>query len=268
MSSLEHPIPTRPTSPHRERARGASAALVAAAALGACAATEPAPVVQLPVTTSSAPLASATTDLGYLVEPTALRIAVSGVQFTIEGEAHSAVAPPGTALHPGHAAGGEVTGELPGFHVLSWTGQTAPVLGLGTLVVGDYRGANFTFRPTDARDALAAADPLRDHTFHVTASVTRGGVTRALDAVLDVEPGAQVIGAVFEHRVTEASTEAIALAFRLQDPAEGDTAFDGVDFFSLPVTTAGRIEIRPGSAAHNVMRRALQTHDHYSVVAQ
>lgn len=241
--------------------------LIALCAIG-CGTTEPAPAVQLPVTTTDAPFPAAITDLGYQVQLEQLRIAVTSIQFTIEGEAHAAAPPPGTVLHPGHAAGGEVTGELPGDHVLTWSGQPRAALGEGTLLVGDYRGANFVFRGADARDGLPPGDPLEGHAFHLIGTITKDATSRPFDAVLDVEPGAQVIGAVFEATVTEASAATLAIAFHATDPSEGDTAFDGVDFFTLPATPAGTIEIRPGSAAHNLIRRAIQTHDHYSVLSQ
>lgn len=239
--------------------------ILLAASLAACAGTEDAATVSLPVTTAGEALPRATTDLGYTVLVETMRAAVSTIQFTIEGEVHAVTTPPGTLGHPGHAAGGEVTGELPGDFVLAWTGQPRPPLGTGTLIVGDYRGANFSFRAADARDNLPAGDPLLGHTFHLTGTVARDTTLRPFDAVLDVEAGASVIGAVFEDRVTEASTETLAIAFLPADPSEQDTAFDGVDFFTLPTTAGGAIEIRPGSAAHNVIRRAIQTHDHYAV---
>ena len=80
--------------------------LIAAAG---CAGTEQAAAVELPVATTSTPVASATTDLGYTVQLDRLRVAVAGIQFTIEGEQHKRTS---VAPHPGHSAGGEVTGEL------------------------------------------------------------------------------------------------------------------------------------------------------------
>lgn len=241
--------------------------LIALGAIG-CTGTEEAATVQLPVTTIGSAMPAATTDLGYVVQVERLRIAVVGIQFTIEGEMHAATPPPGTVLHPGHSAGGEVTGELAGSYILTWDGTPRPALGEGTLLVGSYRGANFAFRGADARDSLAAADPLLGHAFHLTGTVTKDGMTKPFDAVLDVEPDAAVVGAVFEDVVTEASSETLAIAFFPTDLTEQDTAFDGVDFFTLPAPAAGALEIRPGSPAHNIIRRAVQTHDHYSVMPQ
>lgn len=241
--------------------------LIALLAIG-CGTTEEAATVQLPVTTVGAPLAPATTDLGYRVQIDRMRVAVTAIQFTIEGEAHAPVAPPGTVLHPGHSAGGEVTGELPGDYILTWNGQAQPPLGQGTLLAGDYFGANFVFRSAGARDALPAGDPLDGHAFHITGTITKDAMTWPFDAVLDVEPGARVVGAVFEDRITETSTETLAISFFATDPNEQDTAFDGVEFSTLAATPAGTLEIRPGSTAHNIIRRAIQTHDHYSVLPQ
>jgi hypothetical protein len=246
--------------------------LLALVAFVGCSGSEEAATVVLPVATSASALATATTDLGYAVQISEIRIAVSTVQFTIEGETHAdtAVKQTSTVLpppHPGHSAGGEVTGELPGDFVLVWNGATQSLLGNGTLIVGDYHGANFAFRAAGAEDLLPAGDPLLGHTFHVVGTVSKGGTTKPFSAVLDVEVDAEVIGAPFEDVVTELSTETLALEFYPTDPYEGDTPFDGVDFFQLP-ETAGAIAIAPGSTAHNIIRRAIQTHDHYAVVAQ
>ena len=230
-----------------------------------CDGSQPAITVELPVATSAAAPASATTDLGYQVELAQLRVAISGLQFTTAGEAHAVARVAGPRPHPGHSAGGDVTGELPGDFILTWNGQPQPDLGVGTLIVGTYRGANFTLRATTTSDGLVADDPLLGHTFHLTATITKDGTTRGLDAVLDVEPDSGVIGAVFEHEVTETSTTPLELRFFPTDPYEADTAFDGIDFFALPVTADGVIEIRPGDPAHNFLRRTIQSHDHYGV---
>jgi hypothetical protein len=241
-----------------------------AIALVGCGGSEEASTVELPVATTAAAIPAATTDLGYEVTLSELRIAISTVQFTIEGEMHTDGTEKAVGLialpHPGHSAGGEVTGELPGDFVLRWNGQAQAPLGIGTLIVGDYHGANFAFRAATATD-VGAADPLLGHTFHLTGTIAKDGTTKPFTAVLDVEPDSAVIGAVFEDMITEQSTETLAIEFLATDPIEGDTAFDGIDFFALP-ETAGAIEILPGSTTHNILRRAIQTHDQYAVVAQ
>lgn len=235
------------------------------AALAACTGSD-AVEVQLPVTTSAAPLPAATTDLGYRVRLDQLRVAVFDLELTIEGETHDVarVPPP---PHPGHEAGGEVTGELRGDYVLRWNGQPQPPLGEARLLTGDYHGANLGFRAAGAGDGLVADDPLLGHTFHLRGTVERGGAPRPFDAVLDVEPDSAVIGAVFDATVEETTTATLALTFLPTDPVERDTAFDGIEFDQLPVID-NVSAIRPGSTAHNVLRRALVTHDLYAVTLE
>lgn len=233
-----------------------------AATLAACSDSQEASTVDLPVTTTSSAFPAATTDLGYTVQLDAMTIAVTAIQFTIEGEAHPSAR---LAPHPGHSAGGEVTGELPGDFLFRWTGAATPVLGDGTLIVGDYFGANFAMRAATANDADAG--PLVGHAIHLTGTVAKGGMTTPFDALFDVEPDTSIIGAVFGDTITQASTETLAFQFHPTDPEEGDTAFDGVDFDLLP-RTAGAIAIRPGDPTHNIIRRALTTHDHYGVITQ
>lgn len=236
--------------------------------LAGCGTSQEAATVELRVITAASALLPATTDLGYEVTVTDLRVAISTLQFTIEGETHGDTAANVIALpHPGHSAGGEVTGELPGDFIVRWSTQPQPALGTATLVAGDYHGANFTLRAATATDGLDAADPLLGHAFHLEGIVAKDGTTKPFVAVLDVEPDTNVIGAVFEDAISETSAETLAIEFLATDPYEGDTPFDTIDFFTLP-ETAGRIDILPGSTTHNILRRAIQTHDRYAVVAQ
>lgn len=234
-------------------------------ALAGCTDSEEAIRVELPVTTASAPFAPATTDLGYVVTLSEMQAAVSSIQFTIEGEMHQDLElPPGTIAHPGHSAGGEVTGELAGDHVLAWNGQLHDPIGTGTLIAGDYQGANFRFRAATAADAVPA---LTGHAIHLAGTIAKDGTTRPLDVLIDVEVDTAVVGALFDAIITEASTAPLSIAFHPTDPYEDDTPFDGIDFFSLPTTATGAIEIRPGSPEHNLIRRVITTHDHYGVTA-
>jgi hypothetical protein len=234
-----------------------------------CTATEEAATVSLPVATSAAAMESAATDLGYQVQVSQIRIAVSTMQFTVDGETHAEdSAYSVTALpHPGHSAGGEVTGELPGNFVLVWNGQMMPALGDATLLAGNYHGANFQFRAADAADQLPADDGLLGHAFHIIGTATKDGTTKPFEARLDVEPDTAIVGAVFDAVITESSTDTLALAFHPTDPYGIGTVFDAIDFFLLP-ESAGTLSITPGSTAHNILRRTLQTHDHYTVVTR
>ena len=233
-----------------------------------CGGSEEAATVELPVTTTSSTL-TAITDLGYTIELARVRIAVSQIEFTIEGEMHEDVSArvSGIKPHPGHSAGGEVTGELPGDFILEWNGSPRPDLGIATLIVGDYQGANFAFRAATATDGLDAADPFLGHALHIVGTVSKDGTTRDLDIAIDVEADTAVVGAVFEDVIAAATQQRLDIGFFPTDPFETDTAFDGVDFFTLPIT-GNLVEIRPGSAAHNIIRRPITTHDHYGVTPE
>lgn len=232
---------------------------------GGCTDSEEAARVELPVNTAAAAFAPATTDLGYVVSVEEMQAAVSTIQFTIEGEMHQDVTtPPGTIAHPGHYAGGEVTGELPGDFILNWNGQPHDPLGMGTLIVGDYKGANFSFRTAIATDNVPT---LTGHAIHLAGTIAKDATTKPFDLLIDVEVDTAIVGAVFEDVIAKTSTETLAITFYPTDPYENDTPFDDVDFFSLPTTAAGAIEIRPGSETHNIIRRVLTTHDHYGVSA-
>lgn len=241
-------------------------------ALCACAASEEAAIVELPVTTTSAVMPAALTDLGYTIQLDRVRIGVSQIEFTVDGELHAkrgtveTTRPERPAYHPGHAAGGEVTGELAGEHVLVFEGAVQHPLGMAQLITGRYSGANFAFRATTTNDGLAIDDPLLGHAFHLAGTASKDGVTRSIDLVLDVEPDTAVIGAAFQDQIDVGSDHGLAIELHPTDPIEGDTAFDGVDFFALSDT--GLVAIRPGSEAHNLIRRAIQTHDHYGVRPQ
>lgn len=230
--------------------------------LAACGGTTEAPTVALPVT-SSAPLAPVITDLGYEVTLTRARAGVTGVVFTLEGD----VAEAGDAIfHPGHSAGGEVAGELPGDHVLVWDGAAHP-LGDATLTVGAYFGADWTWRAVAAAE-LGDGDPLAGHAVHLEGVARKGGVEHPFDAVLALDDGAALTGAGFELEVTEAADATLAIALLPADPVEGDTIVDGVDFAALVPGITGVIAIRPGSPPHAVLARAVQVHDHYTITSE
>lgn len=229
-------------------------------ALAACGESAEAPTVMLPVASAGGAFAPAVTDLGYHVATTRIRLAMTDLELTIEGEQHTDK----PFFHPGHNAGGDVTGTMPGPFIVDWDG-TEHVLGTATLIVGDYHGANLTFRAGAGSDGLGAGDPLIGHTFHVTGTASRDGADHPFDAVLDIEAATQLVGAVFEDVVRETSTETLRLSILPTDPIENDTIYDGLDFAALAPNGDGVIEIRPGSTEHNVFRRPIQTHDHYAI---
>ena len=225
--------------------------------------------VELPVLVSSERIERAENDLGWTITVSSLRAAIRDVQFTIEGEEHEAgvaarqLAPP-PPPHPGHSAGGDVTGELPGDWLIDWMDDGA-VIGTGTLLTGDYQGANFTFRRAGEADGLAEGDPLLGHTFHLVGRAEKDGEAIDFDVVLDVDEDTELVGAPFDLEVTEETTAGIGLEIATIDPFEDDTLFDGLDCAALDDDGDGAIAIRPGDAAHNRLRRLLQAHDYYFV---
>lgn len=231
------------------------------ALLAACGESTEAPTVMLEVHSRGGGLASVTSDLGYTVDTWRVRVAAADLELTIEGEQH---AERPAFYHPGHSAGGDVTGSLPGPLLIDWDGNER-MLGVATMIIGEYHGANLRFRAAGEGDGLAAGDPLLGHTFHLTGEAGKDGVRYPFDAVLDVEAEAQLVGAVFEAVVTETSTAPLRLVILPVDAADQRTLYDGLDFAALTPNGEGVIEIRPGSVEHNVLRRPIQTHDHYAI---
>ncbi len=290
------PFPPLLTHPRRlgpattRRCTGASQtatvkALATAAVFGvtlcivqACAEPEEAPRVRRPVWVDPSGVTAVNTDLGYRVELTTARVMVSDLAFTIAGEAHSAsilrqvsdLIVPRAYAHPGHFQGGDVTGELRGRFELDWL-DGSTTLGTATLLVGSYQSANFTFVRATEADGVAAADPLMGHTALLSGTATKDAATVEFSVIIDSPEGRQLIGAPFDFELKEASTERLGVRLLTEDPQEGDTLFDGVDFAALDVDGDGQVSIDPASteapvvAAYNLLRRTFQTHDHFDV---
>lgn len=229
--------------------------------------------VAMPVEVSSGGVAPAVTDLDYTVTVSGLRAALADVAFTVPGDGIDTSQAPLRGPdapdlgHPGHSSGGDVTGELPGEHLIDWMADGAG-LGTATLLAGDYAGVNFRFRRAHAGDGLAAEDPLLAHSVHIEGTASKGGVDIAFDAVLDIDEGYELIGALFEHSVTAGDPAHLRFEIRTSDPYDGKTLFDGIDFAILDGDGDARVAIRPGTEAHNKLRRTVQSHDYYVVIAQ
>lgn len=229
--------------------------------------------VEMPVEVSSGGMDPAVTDLDYTVTVSGMRAALADVAFTVPGDGiDTSQAPlrgPGTPDlgHPGHSSGGDVTGELPGEHLVDWMADGVS-LGTATLLAGDYAGVNFRFRRAHAGDGLDADDPLLDHSVHIEGTASKGGVDIAFDAALDIDEGYELIGALFEHSVTAGDPAHLRFEIHTSEPYDGKTLFDGIDFATLDGDGDGRVAIRPGTEAHNKLRRTVQSHDYYLVIAQ
>ncbi len=241
------------------------AALVACAACGGEG--DEAARVPVQVVVAEAPLGTATTDLGYAVTVEQARLVVVDLAFTQGGEMHaSTVGPLGWLVgvahaHPGHTAGGEPTGELPGRYVVRWPGGGA--LGEGVAFVGRYDGADFGFGRAGAGDGVMSDDPLFGHTAHLRGAVEKDGRRWTFQLILDQDDERRVVGAPLPLQVTEGAPPTVAFHLYLVDPIEGDTLFDGVDFAALDADGDGDVTLPAGEAASNRVRRGLQSHEHF-----
>lgn len=244
--------------------------ILAVSAAFACANSQEAERVKLPVEVDGSRLTDTVTDLGYTVHLETARLAIGDVEFTIRGEMHGATASlwnvlvPTAWAHPGHYAGGEVTGALPGPFVLDWLAGDGVSLGEAELIVGDYSGFNITLRRADE---LPDGDPLRGHTAYFAGVATKDGAPIAFTAALDIDEGVQVVGAAFEDNVAEGSAGPLRFQMVSRDEVEGDTLFDGLDFAALDDDGDGAVTIVPGDEAHNIFRRALPSHAFYYMIA-
>lgn len=244
------------------------------ATVSACTPSQEAVRVQLPVTIDASTITNSTNEEGWIVTMDTARIAVTDLQFTIQGESHGVTAWLGDWLiprawaHPGHYAGGNVTGELTGAFIFDWFGHDGMMLGSADMLVGDYNGINFTFRVADDGDGLAADDLLLGHTAYFSGVARKNGEEVMFTAVLDINAGTQMVGAPFELALADDTEATIAFQLEPTDPVEMKSMFDGLDFAALDDDADGVVTIEPGSEAANVFRRTLQSHIHYQAEAQ
>lgn len=263
--------------------------VIVGAALGACLACgcadphEPA-VVELPVLVDDSGIEPMLTDLGYSVELTEARVVVQDVVFTVAGEAHAASEGPLPFLaqllsakayaHPGHSQAGDVTGELPGLHVLNWLPGSTQQLGVATLLQGRYSSANFTF---GRGSADGGTDAIHGHTAVLRGQAEREGATVVFFAAIDSPRDRRVTGVPFAVEIGPETTGRLGLRLLTVDPEEGDTLFDGIDFEALAQAVAtedgenGRVALVADAEqsvvadAYEQLRRTFQTHDHFDV---
>ena len=222
-----------------------------------------------------------TTDLGWEVETTNVRVVVRDIQFTIAGEVHTSSLLQKTSdwlvtpahAHPGHYQGGEVTGVLDGAYIAQWP-QANEALGEATLLVGRYEASNFTLERGVAVDGgLSDEDPLVGETALIEGVARKDGEEIAFSFLLGAPDGRQIVGIPFKAELSEADAGK-RLGFRLlpYDRYEEDTLYDALDFAALDDDGDGAINISESSAsdaeqdAYNTLRRTFQTHDHFDVV--
>lgn len=240
----------------------------------ACAPSQESVHVQREVKLDGSKIAATTNDLGWTVTLSAVRLAVTDVQFSILGEMHQTSASLGGWLirrawaHPGHYAGGDVTGELPGNFIFDWIAHDGMKLGDADMLTGVYHGINLTFRHADADDKLASDDPLLDHTGYYAGVARKDGRDIAFTIVADINEGTQMVGAPFDWTLEEDTPGTIEIQLYPTDPVEGKSMFDGLDFGALDEDGDGEVSIAPGDTAHNIFVRLVQSHVHYRAEAR
>jgi hypothetical protein len=212
------------------------------------------------------------TDLGYHVEPIQCRVAIDTLEFTTDGEMHASLLRPVWDLvvpdafaHPGHDAGGEVVGELPGRHVFDWR-DDGSLIGEATMLDAEYSGANFSFTRARVEDGVMPDDPIVGHTFHIVGTATQGGETWEFSVLLDHDEGRRVVGLPLALDLASGEQDVeLGLELLTRDPIEGDTLFDGLDFAMLDDDGDHVIVIEADTEAYNLLRRSTQAHDYYGV---
>ncbi|MEZ4450863.1 MAG: hypothetical protein R3B09_15390 [Nannocystaceae bacterium] len=245
-------------------------------ALAGCTTSQQAPRIQRPVIVDGSGIIPINSDLGWEVTLTTCRFALTNLVFTTAGEFHdNGVTSLGDRLrrlviadawaHPGHAAGGEVIGELPGRFIVDWCQGDGKKLGDADLTVGDYNGANFEFTRAVAEDGLDAADPLVGHTIELGGTAVLGDQTITFHALLDQDEGRQIIGLPFDLDVDESSTETLGLQLLPQSPFSVDDLFDQLDFAAADPDGDGVVEFIVGDEGHTRLVRSTQSHDYYFV---
>ena len=145
-------------------------------------------------------------------------------------------------------------------------------MGSASLLVGKYHSANFFFtRATD--DQLGKGDALLGHTAVLRGTAERDSTKVSFLALIDSPEDRQLVGIPFEFDIEETSKVELHVQLETVDELEGDTLFDGLDFLELDDDSDGEVGIVPDAEsdnlteAYNLLRRTLQTHDHFEVVA-
>lgn len=253
--------------------------LLCAWVLPACAGSKEAPQVELPVFADASGISVVTTDLGYVIELSEARASVENFEFTVAGEVHaasiwqrvSALLTARAFAHPGHLQGGDVTGELPGRFILHWLPITNTDLGTATLLTGLYEGANFSFVLSELEDGLVENDPLLGHTAFLRGRATKDGEAVDFVAAIDAPVGRELIGAPFTLAVKESSRERLGIRLLTEVSRGGATLFDALDFAALDADGDGQLRFARDASepavveAYSLLRRRLQTHDHFDV---
>lgn len=230
--------------------------------------------MKVPIVVDSSGLQTVTTNLEYDVSVDTAEVAIRDLEFSVAGEVHtslwermSSALIPSAWAHPGHYEGGDLTGELLGSFSLQFGGDEAQELGTATLLIGNYRSVNFFFERGEAGE-------LKDHTAIMRGVARREDTNVEFRIVLDSPENRRLVGAPFEQRIEEGTEVVAGLRLLVQDPVEGDTLFDDVDFIALDDDADGELVLGPDSPdtasvdAYNLIHRKFQSHDHFDMRVQ
>ena len=223
--------------------------------------------VQVELWGGSVQASSTPSDTGWTVALDSAQLAAANLELTILGETHLAQPTKrwpalvwslfgGTArAHPGHYAGGEVTGEVVGPFVVNYGGAGTEALARGEALAGDYNGANLTF---------THADTLAGASIRLVGRATdAGGTEVSFDAALDLDEGVQVVGLPYDANLGAGEVHRLSLVLRVHDDETGGHLFDGIDFQNI-AAASGRF--MPNAAETNRLRRQLVRHDFHALV--
>jgi hypothetical protein len=214
--------------------------------------------VQVELWGGSIEASSTPSDTGWTVELDSAQFAATNLELTILGETHLAQPTQrwpavvwslfgGTArAHPGHYAGGEVTGEVVGPFVVNYGGAGAQALARGEALAGDYNGANLTFTHADALGGASVR--------LVGRATDAEGTVVPFDTALDLDEGVQVVGLPYDADLGAGEVHRVSLVLQVRDDETGGHLFDGIDFQNI------------GAAETNRLRRQLVRHDFHALV--
>ena len=226
----------------------------------------------IPVVSRSSQLVPVTNAEGWQVSLENFDVCVENLEFTQEGETHASLLKqisdfliPEVMAHPGHMAGGDVTGTLNGQWLVSFL-DAQQSLGDATLLEGDYNGLNLSYCVAGAAQGVAAADPVFGHHGFISGTAIKDDSTIHFSAQIDIADTPKLWGGVFEATISASATATLALRPLTIDPFEADTFFDGVDFGALDEDGDGVVALTAGMPAHNILMKTLLSHDHWSVV--
>ena len=248
---------------------------ITAALAGGCDSPIEATRVSIPVVADPSQLVAVTTDTGYRVELTSMRLAFRDVVFNVQGEEHVAARRmplwdwllPAAYAHPGHYEGGVVTGELLGDFSADWLADEPAALGTATLLPGRYNSFSFTF--SYGQDEGNADEDLVGHTAVLEGTATRDDNEIPFTAIIDSPIGRVLTDARTELEIVATTTGTLVFQIHTRSELTDATLFDGIEFMTLPTDTTGRVLLQRGDAttedAYNTLLRALQSFDFYEV---